>query len=77
MPLFTVLNYKDGGPDGDPQQIEAPNEQAAAERVCGVLLVEGFKLIDLRALVSPVSAPKVRKLFRLPIRVVNASRPSS
>ena len=77
MPLFTVVSYKDGGPDGEPQQIEARNEQDAAEKVCAVQLVEGFKLIDLRAMVSPVSAPKIRKLFRLPVLRPDVSRPSS
>lgn len=77
MPLFSVTSYRDGGPDGAPRQIEAPNAQVAAEKVCATTLVEGFKLIDLRALVSPVSSPTVRKLFRLPIpRPPIASRPS-
>jgi hypothetical protein len=77
MPLFTVTSYSDGGPDGAPQRIEAPNAQAAAEKVCDATLVEGFKLIDLRAMVSPVSSPNIRKLFRLPILRPVASRPSS
>ena len=77
MPLFRVLGYKDGQPDGEPLQIEARNEQAAAEKVCGVPLVEGFKLIDLRALVSPVLSPNVRRLFRLPIKRPRTSGPSA
>jgi len=77
MPLFIVTSFRDGEPDGAPQRIEAPNAQAAAEKVCAATLVEGFKLIDLRALVSPVSSPNVRKLFRLPIPRPIASRPST
>ena len=76
MPFFTVLSYREGGPDGEPHTIEARNEQAAAEKVCGTPLVEGFKLQDLRAMVTPVAAPKTRKLFRLPVPSPRASRPS-
>ncbi len=77
MPLFTVTSFRDGKPDGEPQRIEAPDAQAAAEKACATTLVEGFKLSDLRALVSPVSSPKVRKVFRLPIARPIASRPST
>ncbi len=77
MPLFTVVSYKDGQPDGEPKQIEARNELAAAEKVCGTPLVEGFKLIDLRALVSPSTMPGARKLFRLPTAHSNMSRRSA
>ncbi len=77
MPLFTVVSYKDGQPDSEPKQVEARNELAAAEKVCGTPLVEGFKLIDLRALVSPIALPNARKLFRLPTQRSNVSRHSA
>jgi hypothetical protein len=77
MPLFTVTSYKDGQPEGEPQQISARNELAAAEKVCGTELIEGFKLIDLRALVSPVSLPNARKLFRLPTHRSGVTRRSA
>lgn len=76
MPTFLVTNFKDGRPDGEAWRIEAPNEQAAAEKVCGTSLAEAFHLRDLRAMVSPMAMPKVRKLFRLPVRNPRASHPS-
>jgi hypothetical protein len=76
MPIYLVLSYKDGGPDGAPQKIEARDEQVAAEKVCGTGLVEAFQLQDIRVMVSPIAMPNVRKLFRLPVRNPRAARPS-
>lgn len=76
MPTFLVTIFKDGSPDGEARRIQAPNEQAAAEKVCGMSLVEAFHLRDLRAMVSPIAMPNVRKLFRLPVRNPRASHPS-
>lgn len=77
MPTFIVMNFKDGSPDGEARRVEATNEQAAAEKVCRTSLVEAFQLRDLRAMVTPVGIPTVRKLFRLPVLNPRASHPSS
>jgi hypothetical protein len=44
-------------------KIEAENEQEAAERVCREPLVAAGKPGQLRAQVSPASAPSVKKMF--------------
>ena len=64
MPLFRVTCHKHGKWDGaDPQEVEAEDEKAAAEKICGGPLVEVVKHGQLSAEVWPVSKPPVRKKF--------------
>jgi hypothetical protein len=64
MPIFRVTCYKAGEWDGaQAREIEAEDEQDAAEQVCGAPLVTEGKLGELRAQVSPVSEPVVKKMF--------------
>jgi hypothetical protein len=63
VPSFNVWCFKAGEADGDPRKIEAEDEQAAAEQVCGGPLVEAGKPAQLRAQVSPVSEPGEKKMF--------------
>ena len=64
MPRFKVICYESGKWDKiDPRDIEAQDEQEAAESVCGGPLVEAGKLGQLRAEVWPVALPHKRKLF--------------
>jgi hypothetical protein len=63
MPTFRVLCFKAGEMDGDPHKVNAADEQTAAEQVCGEPLVEAGKPGQLRAQVSLVSKPGIKKMF--------------
>ncbi len=65
MPRFKVRCFDRGQWDeNEPRNIDARNEQEAAEIVCGVgHLVEAVKLGQLRAEVWPVSLPRNKKHF--------------
>lgn len=67
MPLFRVLHFEEGagGESVEHRDVEAPTAQAAAERVCGVPLVEGGVPHRLRAQVNPEGRPAERILFDL------------
>jgi hypothetical protein len=63
MPSFRVLCFRAGELDGDPREVKAEDEHAAAEQVCGGPLVEAGKPGQLRAQVSPASMPGATKMF--------------
>ena len=64
MPRFKVRCYESGKWDEiEPRDIEAQDEQEAAESVCGEPLLEAGKLGQLRAEVWPLSSPGAKKLF--------------
>ena len=67
MPIFKVECFDAGIKDGKGvREVEATNEQEAAELVCGGPLRDGGKLGQLRAQVYPPAAPKAKKLFYTP-----------
>ena len=67
MRIFTVMCFEAGQWDQkEPRDIEARDEQEAAERVCGGPLVAAGKPGQLRAQVSPSSKPGVKKMFYVP-----------
>ena len=68
MPRFKVRCYESGKWDeAEPRDIEAQDEQEAAEAVCGGSLVEGVvKLGELRAEVWLPSSPAKKKRFSVP-----------
>ena len=67
MPRFKVMCFDAGKWDGiEPHDIEAQDEQEAAERACGGPLTEGLKPGQLRAQVSPASKPSAKKMFYIP-----------
>ncbi len=69
MPNFRVDCYEGGLWDkNEPRDIEAQDEQKAAENVCGVSLSEEGKLGQLCAEVWPLSSPKAKKLFYVQAR---------
>ena len=56
--------FNSGKWDGnEPKEIEAENEQQAAEIICGTSLTDGGKPGQLRAQVSPSSKPETKILF--------------
>ena len=64
MPIFMVLCYEGGISDKKkPRRIEAKDERAAAESVCGGALSERGKLGQLRAVVSPLAKPGYKTPF--------------
>ncbi len=64
MPRFKVRCYERAIWDGiEPRDIEAQDEQEAAEIVCGTPLIEGGKPGQLRAEVWPPFSPSAKKLF--------------
>jgi hypothetical protein len=67
MPEFRVVCWEAGDwNQATARVIEAQDEQAAAERVCGGRLVARGKIGQLRAQVSPVSKPASKMLFYEP-----------
>jgi hypothetical protein len=63
MPSFRVTCFKAGKLDGNPRTIEAEDEQAAAETICGERLVAAGKPGQLRAQVSPAFKAGLKKMF--------------
>ena len=64
MPRFKVRCYESAIWDGiEPHDIEAQDEQEAAEKVCGGQLVERGKPGQLRAEVWPLSSPSAKRIF--------------
>ena len=64
MPRFKVICYESAIGDGiEPRDIEARDEQEAAESVCGEPLLEKGKPGQLRAEVWPQSSPGEKKIF--------------
>ena len=67
MPLFKVKCFEAAILDGNARDIEARDEQEAAELVCGEPLIEGEGQPGrLRAQVRPASKPSAIKLFYIP-----------
>ena len=67
MPEFRVVCYEAGEwNQATARVVEAQDEKAAAERVCGGPLVARGKIGQLRAQVSPVSKPAAKTLFYVP-----------
>ncbi len=72
MPRFKVKCFEAAIWDGnDDRDIEAQDEQEAAELVCGGPLIEAGKLGQLRAQVWPASKPSARKMFYIPARPIS------
>ena len=64
MPRFKVRCYESGKWDEiEPRDIEAQDEQEAAESVCGGPLLEAGKLGQLRVEVWTPSSPDAKKQF--------------
>ncbi len=64
MPRFKVRCYESGKWDKiEPRDIEAEDEQEAAESVCGGPLIVVGKLGQLRAEVWAPSSPGAKKFF--------------
>jgi hypothetical protein len=67
MPEFRVVCYEAGEwSQATACVVEAQEEKAAAERVCGGPLVARGKIGQLRAQVAPVSKPTSKTLFYVP-----------
>ena len=64
MPYFFVRRYTDGVADKEPERVEAEDEQAAAEKVCGCRVAEGAKPGNLLVTVQRVSVRAKPKAFR-------------
>ncbi len=73
MPRFKVKCYKAAKWDGiKPHDIQAQDEQEAAERVCGGPLIEGAgKPGQLSAEVWLSSKPRTKKQFYIPARPIS------
>ena len=64
MPRFKVRCYESAIWDKiEPRDIEAQDEQEAAESVCGEPLLDAGKHGQLRAEVWPPASPRKKKLF--------------
>ena len=64
MPEFRVVCYEAGEWNQTTARVvEAEDEKAAAERVCGGPLVARGRIGQLRAQVSPVAKPAAKRLF--------------
>ena len=76
MPRFKVRCFNAGEWDGiEPQGVDAQNEQAAAEHVCGEPLIDDAgKPGQFRVEVWPEAIPWAKKLFYalLPLPAVNS-----
>ncbi len=71
MPRFMVRCFEAAQWDGiEPRDIEARDEQAAAERACGGPLAEAGKPGQLRAEVWPASKPAAKKMFYVPAQPI-------
>jgi len=71
MSNFKVRCYEGGVWDEiEPHEIEAQDEQEAAETVCGEHLVERGKPGQLRAEVWQPSSPGEKKLFYVPTQTI-------
>jgi hypothetical protein len=67
MPEFRVVCYEAGAWDQlNARVVEAPDEKAAAERVCGGPLTARGNIGQLRAQVSRASKPAAKMLFYTP-----------
>ncbi len=66
MPSFKVLCFVGGKWDeNDAVKIEATHALEAAEKVCGEPLIEGAKLGDIRAEVTPLDKPRRKTAYRI------------
>ncbi len=67
MPHFKVQCFESAiWENKKPRDIEAQDEQEAAERICGGPLIEGGKPGQLRAQVWPASKSGAKKMFYTP-----------
>ncbi len=72
MPLFMVRCYDENAMrDTDPLEVEAEDELAAAERICGGPLIDAGKPGQLRAEVWPRSSPAKKSFFYVPAQTIS------